>query len=200
LIQISKPRSTKKTKREETPASSAIERLTSEIVNFRAHSSTDQLRDLRDTLRSDDLSMLEHQAKLVDFAEKYAEYLEKKEAGLIQTENFILVIREKAYANCNAQVKSLEKQIESTKRNPLGRRHLRQVTLQFRPPLCFLTELLTLLKRMRNLIWMMMCTLELMCPNVLQMKRFQRLKSLNKFYSNLCLINIYNYLFVSSSL
>lgn len=116
LIQISKPRSTKKTKREETPASSAIERLTSEIVNFRAHSSTDQLRDLRDTLPSDELSMLEHQAKLVDFAEKYAEYLEKKEAGLIQTENFILAIREKAYANCNAQVKSLEKQIESTKR------------------------------------------------------------------------------------
>ena len=40
----------------------------------------DKLCDLRENLHSDERSLLEHHSKLIDFGDKYAEYLAKFEA------------------------------------------------------------------------------------------------------------------------
>lgn len=72
---------------------------------------SNHLRDFHNNLHSDDIDMTmqEHQSKVINFDDKYTEYLERKEAGLINKNKFILSIHENAYVNvnCDSQIKSL---------------------------------------------------------------------------------------------
>jgi len=67
---------------------SAIERLPSEVVNFMCSSNASKHQhDLDDNLHNDKMAMLEHQANHTEFADKFTNYLEMKEAGLIKKDN-----------------------------------------------------------------------------------------------------------------
>ena len=77
----------------------------------------DKLRDLRLNLHSNELSLLEHHSKLIDFRDKYVEYLAKFKATEIAEDKLLLRIRTTAYENCEAQVKAIKQRIVSAKRD-----------------------------------------------------------------------------------
>jgi len=93
-------------------------RLTNQIMSF-GQSSTiaDKLRDLRLNLHSNERSLLEHHSKLIDFGDKYVEYLAKFKATEIAEDKLLLRIRKTAYENCEAQVKAIKQRIVSAKRD-----------------------------------------------------------------------------------
>lgn len=72
---------------------SAIEHLTSNIINFGSSSNVnDGIHNLCDNLHNDEKTVLENQSKLIDFADKCAKYLNKKETGLIEDDNSLFAI------------------------------------------------------------------------------------------------------------
>ena len=77
----------------------------------------DKLRDLRLNLHSNEQSLLEHHSKLIDFGDKYLEYLAKFKATEIAEDKLLLRIRKTAYENCEAQVKAIKQRIVSAKRD-----------------------------------------------------------------------------------